>query len=114
MVHQRRFILSEGASKTLPLQLQSMQIDNEWRHVVHGSIDEAAALKSFTIRMRICMGVTMFFTVFTLPIMAVGSFGTIIIVLMVFLDISLFCTLLAMYAGFRKREHTFLANVQQR
>jgi hypothetical protein len=71
MVHQRKFVLTDGTSKTLPLELQSLNINDEWKHVMHASIDEIIALKQFATRMQICMIATVCFLFCTLPVMMI-------------------------------------------
>jgi hypothetical protein len=87
MVHQRKFVLTEGTSKTLPLELQNMNIDDEWKHVMNATIDEIIAMKQFVTRMQIFMIATVCF---------------------------LFCTIPCLIIASRKKEQTFLEHLQQR
>jgi hypothetical protein len=52
MVKKRKFVLTEGMSKTLPLEMHMLNIDDEWKHVLHASLDEMFTLKSFFNRKK--------------------------------------------------------------
>jgi hypothetical protein len=73
MLHRQRFVLTEGTSKTMPLELQQLQIDDEWRHVMHESIDEVTALNAFGMKMIVFLIATVCFLFCTLPVVIIAG-----------------------------------------
>ena len=53
MVQQRSFVIADKTSKTMPLELQNMNIEKEWAYVMHTTIDEWIELNSFSSRLNI-------------------------------------------------------------
>jgi hypothetical protein len=67
MVQTRTFLINEGMSKTMPLELQSLRIDDEWKTVMHPTIDDFVEMTAFGKKLQCCLFASFCFLFCTIP-----------------------------------------------
>ena len=67
VTRQRTVVINEAASKTLPLELAPLGIQDEWSHVVGSAVDDAVEMHAFGQKLQCCMLATACFLFCTVP-----------------------------------------------
>ena len=66
---KRTIVINEATSKSMPLELAPLGIQEEWNYVIGQSVDDAVEMKAFGQKMMCCMFATVCFLFCTAPYM---------------------------------------------